>query len=239
MTGERPPAGVPTAAAQPLGPALGPALVAEAIGTFILVFAGCGAIAIGSLPPAGVAAAFGLAIMVSVYAFGHVSGAHFNPAVTAAMAIGRHFPIERVLAYWIAQAAGAISAAEFLRLTLGAGPLGVTQPAGSDPQAFAWETVLTFVLVLVIVAVATDSRAVGQGAAIAIGGAVALGSLVGGPISGASMNPARSLGPAVVAGNLAHLWVYLAAPFLGAALAVVVYRYLRAGVPGQPAGPRP
>ncbi len=181
---------------------LGPALVAEAIGTFALVFAGCGAIAVGTLGPPGVAAAFGLAIMVMIYALGHVSGAHFNPAVTAAFAVGRHFPAVRVVPYWVAQILGAIAGAALLRATLGDVPLGVTHPSGSDIQSLVWEVVLTFFLMLVIVAVATDTRAVGQGAAIAIGGAVALGSLVGGPISGASMNPARSIGPAVVSGDL-------------------------------------
>lgn len=207
---------------------LGVALVAEAVGTFILVFAGCGAIAVGTLPPTGVAASFGLAIMVSIYALGHISGAHFNPAVTAAFAVGRHFPRSRVLPYWGAQAAGALAGAAALRLSLGDVPLGVTQPSGSDVQAFAWEAVLTFVLVLVIVAVATDTRAVGQAAAIAIGGAVALGSLVGGPISGASMNPARSLGPALVSVELSSLWIYLSAPFVGAIAAAVIYDRIRA-----------
>jgi aquaporin NIP len=206
---------------------LGPALVAEAIGTFALVFAGCGAIAVGTLGPTGVAAAFGLAIMVMVYAFGHVSGAHFNPAVTAAFAVGRHFPVDRVLPYWAAQVAGALAAAAILRATLGDVPLGVSHPAGSDIQSLVWEVVLTFLLMLVIVAAATDTRAVGRGAAIAIGGTVALGALVGGPISGASMNPARSLGPALVSGDLADLWIYLVAPPVGALAAAVAYRYLR------------
>lgn len=206
---------------------LGPALVAEAIGTFTLVFAGCGAIAVGALSPAGVAAAFGLAIMVMVYAFGHVSGAHFNPAVTAAFAVGRHFPGARVLPYWTAQVAGAVAGAALLRVTLGDVPLGVTQPAGSDIQSVVWEVVLTLFLMLVIVAVATDTRAVGQGAAIAIGGTVALGALVGGPISGASMNPARSIGPAFVSGDPSDLWIYLMAPPIGAIAAALVYRYLR------------
>ena len=126
--------------------------------------------------------------------------------------------------------AGAIVAAGVLRLTLGSCRLGRATPAESDLQAFVWEALLTFILMLVIVAVATDTSAVGQGAAIAIGGAVALGSLVGGPISGASMNPARSLGPALVSGDLAHLWIYLVAPPLGATCAVLVYRYLGAQV---------
>ncbi len=206
---------------------LGPALVGEAIGTFALVFAGCGAIAVDQLGDAGVAAAFGLAIMTMIYALGHVSGAHFNPAVTAAFAVGRHFPAGRVLPYWAAQVAGAIVAALVLRLSLGNVPLGVTQPSGSDAQAFVWEALLTSFLMLVIVAIATDTRAVGQAAAIAIGAAVAVGALVGGPISGASMNPARSIGPAVVSGNLSHLWIYLVAPPVGAIAAAVVYRYLR------------
>ena len=209
---------------------LGPALVAEAIGTFALVFAGCGAIAVGTIGAAGVAAAFGLAIMTMIYALGHVSGAHFNPAVTAAFAVGRHFPPGRVAPYWGAQVAGAVAGAALLRATLGDVPLGVTQPAGSDTQALVWEAVMTFFLMLVIVAVATDTRAVGQAAAIAIGGTVALDALVGGPISGASMNPARSLGPAVVSGDLADLWIYLVAPPLGAIGAILVYRYLRPAV---------
>ena len=197
------------------------------MGTFVLVFAGCGAIALGSLPPAGVAAAFGLAIVVSIYAFGHISGAHFNPAVTLAFAVGRHFPAARVAPYWAAQMAGALVAAATLRLTLGDVELGVTRPSGPDVQSFVWEVVLTSILVIVIVAVATDDRAVGQGAAIVIGGAVALGALVGGPVSGASMNPARSLGPALVAGDLGSLWVYLTAPFLGGLFGVVLYGQLR------------
>ena len=206
---------------------LGPALAAEAIGTFALVFAGCGALAVGVLGQAGVAAAFGLAITTMIYALGHVSGAHFNPAVTAAFAVGRHFPPGRVLPYWVAQVGGSLAAAALLRMTLGDVPLGVTHPSGGDAQALVWEAVLTFFLMLVIVAVATDTRAVGQAAAIAIGGTVALGALVGGPISGASMNPARSLGPAIVSGDLSDLWIYLVAPPIGAIAAALVYRYLR------------
>ncbi len=206
---------------------LGQALVAEGIGTFALVFAGCGAIAVGTLGDAGVAAAFGLAIMTMIYALGHVSGAHFNPAVTAAFAVGRHFPASRVVPYWTAQVAGAIAAALVLRVSLGDVPLGVTQPSGTDAQALVWEAILTFFLMLVIVSVATDTRAVGQAAAIAIGGTVALGALVGGPVSGASMNPARSIGPAVVSGDVSNLWIYLVAPPVGAIAAVLVYRYLR------------
>ena len=205
------------------------AVAAEFLGTFALVFFGCGAIANG-LPPTSVALAFGLVIAVMVYALGHISGAHFNPAVSIAFAMRRHLPWSRVATYAAAQVLGATVAAFTLRATLGpdAG-LGVTQPAGSDLQSFAWEAVLTFFLMLVITAIATDIRAVGQAAALAIGGTVALGALVGGPISGASMNPARSIGPAIVSGDVAHLWIYIAAPILGAALGTLAYRSLRGG----------
>jgi len=202
--------------------------VAEFIGTFALVFFGCGAVAVGQLPPVGIALAFGLVIAVMIYALGHVSGAHFNPAVSIGFALGRHFPWPRVATYAVAQVAGAASGALLLRATLGASaPLGVTHPAGSDLQALAWEALLSFVLMLVITAVATDTRAVGEAAALAIGGAVTLGALVGGPVTGASMNPARSIGPALVSGDLGSLWVYLIGPIAGAAGAALVYRYLR------------
>jgi aquaporin NIP len=167
--------------------------LAEFIGTFALVFAGCGAVALGSLSPVGVAAAFGLVITVMIYALGHISGAHFNPAVSIGFAIGGHFPWSRVVTYAVAQIGGAIAAAVLLRVTLGPNvDLGVTHSTTSDVVTLVWEAVLTFFLMLVITAVATDARAVGQSAALAIGGAVALGSLVGGPLTGASMNPARS-----------------------------------------------
>ena len=187
--------------------------VAEFIGAFVLVFGGCGAIAVGTLSDAGIALAFGLAIAVMIYALGHVSGAHFNPAVSIGFAIGRHFPWPRVATYATAQIAGAIAGAAALRLTLGpAARLGVTSPAGTDLQAVAWEAVLTLILMLVITAAATDTRAVGEAAALAIGGAVALGALVGGPVSGASMNPARSIGAALVSGQVGGLWIYIVGP---------------------------
>ena len=206
--------------------------LAEALGTFALVFFGCGAIAVdalaGQLGHSGTALAFGLVIAVMIYALGHISGAHFNPVVSIGFAVGRHFPWSRAVTYSLAQIAGAIMAALLLSISLGPGTdLGVTQPSGSDLQALVWEALLTFFLVLVITAVATDTRAVGEAAALAIGGAVALGALVGGPISGASMNPARSLGPAIVAGNLAGIWIYIAGPAIGAVAAALTYRYLR------------
>jgi MIP family channel proteins len=211
---------------------LGPAVLAEGVGTFVLVFAGCGAIAVGSihggLEGPAVAAAFGLAVMVMVYSVGHVSGAHLNPAVTFAFAVGRHLPLSRVMPYCGAQVAGAIAASWFLRASLGdAADLGVTARSGTVGQSFVWELVLRATLMFVITAVATDARAVGQAAAIAIGGAVAVGALVGGPVSGGSMNPAGSLGPALVSGDFTDLWVYLLAPTAGAALAILAYDRLR------------
>ena len=143
-------------------------------------------------------------------------------------AIGRHFPWSRVATYSVAQIAGATIGALVLRISLGDGAdLGLTQPSGGELQSLAWEALLTFFLMLVITAVATDTRAVGETAALAIGGTVALGALVGGPISGASMNPARSLGPAIVAGDLTAIWLYLVGPVIGAIAAALVYRYLR------------
>ena len=207
--------------------------LAEAIGTFALVFAGCGAIMVDArthaLGHVGVAISFGLVIMAMIYAVGHISGAHLNPAVTLAFAVARHFPAARMPAYWAAQLAGATAAALVLRGSLGdVAHVGATLPSGSDAQAFLWESVLTFLLMFVIMAVATDARAVGEAAAIAIGATVGLDAMFGGPISGASMNPARSLGPGIAAGDLAAVWVYLAAPCLGAVVAALTYRLLRA-----------
>ena len=220
-------------------PALAQALLAEAIGTFALVFAGAGAIMVdektdGALGQVGIALTFGLVIMAMIYAVGHISGAHFNPAVSFAFALTRHFPWPRVAAYWAAQILGALTAALVLRASLGdRANVGATLPSGSNAQAFLWETILTFFLMFVIMAVATDTRAVGEAAAIAIGGTVALDALFGGPITGASMNPARSIGPAIAAGELGDLWIYVAAPLLGASLGALAYQVLR-GEPTRP-----
>jgi aquaporin NIP len=213
-------------------PALARALGAEAIGTFALVFVGAGAIMAdteeGGLGNVGVALAFGLVIMAMVYAVGHISGAHLNPAVTLAFALSRHFPSTLVPAYWAAQVAGATMAALALRLSLGdVANVGATVPSGSETQSFFWEVVLSAILLFVIMAVATDTRAAGEAAAIAIGGTIALASLVGGPVSGASMNPARSLGPAIASGETSSLWVYLTAPFVGGALGALAYQLVR------------
>jgi len=212
------------------------ALAAEAIGTFALVFAGCGAIMVDAkthdLGHVGVAITFGLVIMFGIYAVGHISGAHFNPSVTFAFALTRKFPWSRTAFYWAAQIAGALAAAALLRTSLGdRADIGATLPSDSQGQAFVWELVLTFFLMFVITAVATDTRAVGEAAAIAIGGTVGLDAMFGGPISGASMNPARSIGPALVSGNLHALWLYLAAPLAGAALGGLAYQFVRGEQP--------
>jgi aquaporin NIP len=219
---------------------LGRRLAAETLGTFALVFFGAGAVMVaaksGSFDQVGIALAVGLAITTMVYALGHISGAHLNPAVSFGFALTRHFPWRLVGAYWIAQCAGATAAALLLRASLGdVANVGATLPSGSDGQSFLWEVVLTFFLMLVIMAVATDTRAVGEAAAIAIGGTVGLCALVGGPVSGASMNPARSLGPALAAGELNALWIYLLAPLIGAAFGALAYQLLR----GEPTRPAP
>jgi aquaporin NIP len=213
-------------------PALVRSAVAEAIGTFALVFAGAGAVVVDArtqaLGTVGVAIVFGLVIMAMVYAVGHVSGAHFNPAVTFAFALSRRFPWRRAGAYWLAQMSGALLGAVLLRVSLGADAhVGATLPGGSQAQSLIWETVLTFFLMFVIMAVATDTRAVGEAAAIAIGGTVGLGAIVGGPISGASMNPARSFGPAVVSGDLHAFWLYVLGPVVGATLGALAYQFVR------------
>jgi aquaporin NIP len=219
------------------------ALAAEAIGTFALVFAGAGAVMIIAMitrpnviatptwPSAWVAA--------STYAVGHVSGAHFNAAVTFAFALTRHFPWRRALGYWVAQFVGAVAAAALLRGSLGdIAHVGATLPSGSQGQSFLWELVLSAFLMFVILAVATDTRAVGEAAAIAIGGTIGLDAMFGGPISGASMNPMRSLGPALVSGDLHALWLYILAPVAGASLGGLAYQFVR-GEQARPAVARP
>jgi MIP family channel proteins len=217
-------------------PPLARALVAELIGTFALVFAGAGAVMVDAkthaLGHVGVAFTFGLVIMAMIYAVGHLSGAHFNAAVTFAFALSRHFPWPRAVAYWCAQFLGALIAAALLRGSLGnIAHVGATLPSGSQGQSFLWELVLSFFLMFVIIAVATDTRAVGEAAAIAIGGTIGLDAMFGGPISGASMNPMRSLGPALVSGDLHALWLYILAPVIGTSLGAVAYQFIRSEQP--------
>ncbi len=210
----------------------------EAIGTFALVTAGCGAIITNATHPAsiggvGISLVFGLVIMVMIYAGGHLSGAHYNPSVTIAFTLARHFPLRDALAYIAAQLAGA-SAAAFLLLaawTSKPAHLGATLPSVGTSTALVYEIVLTAFLMFVITAVATDTRAVGAAAAIAIGGTVGLDALFGGPITGASMNPARSFGPALASGTWSSFWIYMVAPIIGATIGVFAYELVR--------GPKP
>jgi aquaporin NIP len=213
---------------------------AEGLGAFALVFAGCGAIVTdtvhaGTLGSVGVSLVFGLVIMAMVYATGHLSGAHLNPAVTLAFTLTRHFPRREALAYVIAQMLGAIAGAALLWAVWPSQPadLGATLPSVGDGSALVYEAMLTALLMFVIMAVATDARAVGAGAAIAIGGAVGLDALFGGAVTGASMNPARSLGPALVSGELHDLWIYLVAPVAGAALGALAYQLVRGEQPAR------
>jgi aquaporin NIP len=208
--------------------------LAEGLAAFALVFAGCGAIIAntvydGALGAVGVSATFGLIIMVMIYATGHLSGAHINPAVTIAFTLTRHFPPRDALAYVAAQLAGATAAALVLLAAWPAEPaaLGATVPSVGVGTALLYEVVLTAFLMFVIVAVATDTRAVGAAAAIAIGGTVGLDALFGGPITGASMNPARSFGPALMSGTWTDFWIYLAGPILGATLGALAYQLVR------------
>jgi MIP family channel proteins len=226
----------PGASALPLIPLvpLRAAAMAEAVGTFGLVFAGCGAIMVdqlsgGSITHVGVGLVFGLIITAMIYAFGHISGAHLNPAVTLGFTISGRFPVRRLPVYWAAQFAGACAAALCLRWMLGdVARLGATTPTiGGVAPSFVMETLLTFFLMLVIMAVATDDRAEGRAAALAIGATVGLEALFAGLVSGASMNPARSLGPAIVAGIWTAQWVYLLAPAIGASAAALLYEWLR------------
>jgi MIP family channel proteins len=207
---------------------------AESMAAFALVFAGCGAIVSdsrshGALGAVGVSLTFGLIIMAMVYATGHLSGAHINPAVTIAFTLGRHFPAPDAVAYIAAQLLGATVAALVLLAAWPDQPaqLGATVPSVGVGAALLYEVLLTAILMFVITAVATDTRAVGAAAAIAIGGAVALDALFGGPVTGASMNPARSFGPALASGEWHDFWIYVAGPVAGAALGVFAYELVR------------
>ena len=208
-------------------------LLAEFIGTFVLIFAGTGAVMVdkitnGAVTHLGISIVFGAIVTALIYSLGHISGAHFNPAVTLAFWSSGFLRSSLVLPYVVAQVLGAIAASALLRLSLGAvGNLGATLPRdGHWLQSLILETVLTFILMLVIFGSGLDRRAHIGFAGIAIGLTVALEAACMGPITGASMNPARSLAPALVGGIWQHQWLYWVAPILGAQLAVVVYRHL-------------
>ena len=219
-------------------PGLTPTLIrrasAEGIAAFALVFAGCGAIVTdavydGALGAVGVSLVFGLIIMAMVYATGHLSGAHINPAVTVAFTLTRHFPAREAVVYIAAQLAGATAGALLLLAIWPDQPadLGATVPTVGAGSALVYEMVLTAFLMFVIMAVATDARAVGAAAAIAIGGTVGLDALFGGPVTGASMNPARSFGPALAAGEWTDFWLYVIGPLAGAAVGALAYQLVR------------
>jgi len=200
--------------------------MAEFIGTFALVFSGAGAIVIndvsgGGITHVGIALTFGLVVLAMIYAVGEISGAHFNPAVTSAFWLAGRLPARLVPPYIASQCLGAFAASAVLRLLFPAhATLGSTLPAGTDMQSFVLELILTFFLMFVILNVSTGAKEKGITAGIAVGAVIAQEALFAGPVSGASMNPARSLAPALVSGHLADLWIYLLAPLLGAAAAV-------------------
>ncbi len=201
------------------------ACLAEGIGTFILVFAGTGAIVVndvtgGTITHVGIALTFGLVVMAMIYTLGDVSGCHINPAATISFWLARKFPGRLVFPYIASQAAGAILASLLLRFLFTHPTLGATLPSGSVLQSFVLEVLLTAVLMFVALSVATGAQEKGIMAGAAIGGVVALEAMFAGRICGASMNPARSLGPALVSGNIGALWIYLAAPLLGSLIAV-------------------
>ena len=204
----------------------------EALGTFILIFCGTGAIVInqqtgGSIGHLGISITFGLLVMTLIYAFGNISGAHFNPAVSIAFTVARKFSIIKLVPYIFSQLAGAVMASFLLKLLFPQNEmLGGTLPSGLEMQSFILEVFLAFFLMLVILNVAHGSSEQGLFAGIAIGSTVLLEAMFAGPISGASMNPVRSIAPALVSGHLEHLWIYIVAPIIGAIVAVPVWKFI-------------
>jgi aquaporin Z len=212
-------------------------LAAETFGTFCLVFAGTGAVVVndthgGVVTHVGVALTFGLIVLAMIYAVGDASGCHLNPAVTLGFAVASRFAWTRVGPYVLAQCAGACLASGVLRVMFPDHPtLGATVPSGTPAQSWAMEFVLTLMLMVVILSVATGAKEKGLLAGVAVGAVIALEAMFGGPVPGASMNPARSVSPAVVSGRFEHLWVYLTAPVVGALAGVGICRVIHP--PGQ------
>jgi aquaporin Z len=207
--------------------------IAEALGTFALVFCGTGAIVVneitgGTITHVGIAVTFGLIVMAMIYTIGDKSGAHLNPAVTIAFTLYSVFPAREVLPYILSQVTGAFIASFALWFLFPDSVyLGATLPAGSNLQSLVLEFILTFLLMFTIVNVAESGKEKGLFAGIAIGSVVLLEAMFAGPVSGASMNPARSLAPALVSGHFQEVWIYLTAPFAGAALAVVIHKKIK------------
>lgn len=206
---------------------------AEFIATFILVFVGTGAVAAnsfshGGVSHMGISLTFGLVVMAMIYSVGEKSGAHLNPAVTLAFYVSGRFAKKDILPYFLAQCSGAIVASLMIRYAILESPasLGETLPAIPLFRAFILEVILTFILMFVIIHVATGSREQGLMAGIAIGGTVTLEAMFAGPFTGASMNPARSLGPALISGKTDTLWIYLTAPFIGAIMAIILWKFI-------------
>lgn len=206
--------------------------LSEIIGTFAMLFCGTGAIIInqetnGSITHLGIAITFGLVVMAMIHSLGRISGAHFNPAVTIAFAVAKKFEVKEVLPYIISQLIGALLASATLRLLFPKNVfLGATMPLNNDFQAFILEFIITFILMFVIINVAHGSKEQGLVAGISIGATVLLLALFAGPICGASMNPIRSLAPAIVSGHLEHIWIYLLSPTFGAIFSVIVWKYI-------------
>lgn len=206
--------------------------LAEFIGAFAIVFYGCGAVAVdsvrgGIIGHVGINVAFGVIVMVMIYSFGNVSGAHFNPAVTIAFLVAKKFDKKLVVPYLISQLLGGFVGALVLKLLIpNAATYGQNIPAGTLAQAFGFEVLMTFFLMLIIHSVSTGHMEKGIMAGVAIGGYIAIEGYIAGPFSSSSMNPARSLGPAIISGDYTMLWVFMVAPVLGAVLASLVRKYV-------------
>ena len=208
-------------------------LAAEFIGTFALVFAGTGAIVIneasgGALTHVGIALTFGLIVLAMIYTVGDISGAHLNPAVSLGFLVARRFPVREVIPYIASQCAGALAASGLLHFLFPQNEtLGATTPSGPAMQSFVLELILTAILMFVILGVSTGAAEKGITAGIVVGAVIGLEAMFAGPICGASMNPARSLAPAMISGRLQHLWIYLSAPVIGACIGVFACRCVR------------